>query len=403
MSLRSVLAAAASLFLAAACAPTFEVRHELAKGQPVWEATRFTGKRTPPASVDPNECPSLFLLLRQVEPGHRALSDPQGKGMRLFGEQPGAIVPALELAENPLPQALSSLPFTKAMTGALVAGYLKQPMGEVKVSAKDVKTFAKELARTNLALLQDRKNDSDPESAKRLQRLRAFHSRQPRVSIEAFLVEYYTAYYNGNFVDRVGGKLSRPSIGLKLTNELIAGALHVGLEAISDWVIVACPNIKAPVVWSHAKPEVEWHTADGNRPTLVRITQKLQMLDPDADPPTAYPRVVETLKDPGTAGITKAKLDAVRLAAGYASDVAGFVSDLVLRTIGAVELGFIVLGKLSIGDNDTFSKLVQTGFDWLFQRGTEIVMATNLYDDTTWRLVASQRGSPGHHARGVEE
>jgi hypothetical protein len=78
-------------------------------------------------------------------------------------------------------------------------------------------------------------------------------------------------------------------------------------------------------------------------------------------------------------GITQKKLDTIRLLSGYAADASGSLSDLITRTFGGVHIGFVIMGKISVGDNDTLAKIVQTTADVTAKRTTEMAVANFLY------------------------
>ncbi|RKF48652.1 hypothetical protein BCY88_21000 [Paraburkholderia fungorum] len=55
------------------------------------------------------------------------------------------------------------------------------------------------------------------------------------------VVEYESYYYNGNFVDRFGTKLQKPTLSLTVSDQEMSGALTAFLEAIADDIFSATP------------------------------------------------------------------------------------------------------------------------------------------------------------------
>ncbi|MFL9866145.1 hypothetical protein PQR67_18360 [Paraburkholderia fungorum] len=55
------------------------------------------------------------------------------------------------------------------------------------------------------------------------------------------VVEYESYYYNGNFVDRFGTKLQKPTLSLTVSDQEMSGALTAFLEAIADELFSTTP------------------------------------------------------------------------------------------------------------------------------------------------------------------
>jgi hypothetical protein len=333
------------------------------------------------------ECRNLYLLVDQVLPERAGiLLEDRAQVFRpgyirdaiAYGRAPANAERRhlLELSEarNPLPEDLASLTFTKVVVETFISAYMRTRGENVVVTPKEVRKF------TEVALAMNFAPYRGKGAPTHLRRLRAF-TQGRQLTWEGVARTYFNAYFLGRFIDRTGGKLSRPTIGLKVTNETITGALAVALEAISDFVILACEEIKAPVVFTKESGVETWQTAESHKPTLVTVTQHL--LGQTDQPPTyEYLRVVELVKDTPP-GISLVKLEQIRAASAYASDLAAAVSDLIVRSIGGVGPSLVLFGKFSIGDNDTLAKVVQTGIGWLFARATEMFVATELYGAKT--------------------
>ncbi len=360
------------------CAPKLSLRDDLFQGQPLWESLLFVSKETTATAKQglliAADAPGLYLLAEQVLPGDKALAVPEQKLdiLEPFSEKGLFTV----RDRSPLPSEIAALSVTKAYVNALVAAYLGLPLAETRLTVEDFREFGATVLRSNFALYQSKGNkrlDS------RLQKLRAFLD-DNKLTLEGVTYTYFAAYYQGKFVDRTGGTLSKPKLGLKITNETITAAIVVGLEALGDYATITAKDIKNPVVWVEKEGKQVFQNAKNLKPTLVSVTQKLSGKTID-DPTVRMDFVVEPLQtDEAKPGITERKLEVIRLVSGYASDAAAASSDLIIRTFGGIHIGFVLLGKVSVGDNDTLAKIGQTIVDTTTERIAEMTVATYFYD-----------------------
>jgi hypothetical protein len=211
----------------------------------------------------------------------------------------------------------------------------------------------------------------------------------PKITWDGIAFHYFAAYYKGEFIDRTGGKLSKPDIGKKISNETITSALTVGIESIYDFAVLSASKgpedliIKAPIVFSGDAGKEQFQTADHNKPTLAVLSQKLLG---QQGPIKEWPYVVERVKNNDKVGISPAKIKVIRWASGVAGDGAGSLSDLIMRTFGGINLGVTfgggLLGKVSIGDDDTLAKIVATTVESVAHRGSELFVGHMLYGIT---------------------
>jgi hypothetical protein len=159
------------------------------------------------------------------------------------------------------------------------------------------------------------------------------------------------------------------------------------MESITDFAVLAQSTdargnfIKAPIIYTGAAGTPKFQTAGGKRPTLVSITQKLKGKK-TTDPIETWTYVVEPLVANDAAGISHAKLKLIKLASGAASDGAEGLSSLIMRSFGGVDIGFVVLGKISIGDNETLARIVETVVGNLAIRSSEMAVSHGLYEAT---------------------
>ncbi len=55
---------------------------------------------------------------------------------------------------------------------------------------------------------------------------------------------------------------------------------------------------------------------------------------------------------------------------------------MIVRTFGGIDIGFVIVGRVSVGDNDTLAKIVETIVGVTVQRGSEMFTSHVLYDVT---------------------
>lgn len=181
-----------------------------------------------------------------------------------------------------------------------------------------------------------------------------------RTPLDEAAVAYIDAYYHGNFVDRMSSSISKPNLSLKLpvalsiTDADIAAAETVLLEFVADAVD------PTPVMGDTASAgdDTTFYPGGvkgaGARPTA---------LDRLAD----YEKLPDDLN---ARGINTQNVWILRYLANGASDGAATVGGLIANTPGGISFGLGVLGKVSIGDNQTLSVLVKTAASRLALRLT---------------------------------
>jgi hypothetical protein len=168
-------------------------------------------------------------------------------------------------------------------------------------------------------------------------------------------IAYFEAYYKGQFTDRMGTTLDKPQISSTVPDSEIVAAETVLLEFLIDLID------PTPVMGSDAQGSVTKSTIfyPGNSTSV----------------PTAYssnPGVyVQIPAGSATAcGITAQNVWVLRDLANGASGQAAAVGGLVANTPGGISIGLGVLGKISIGDNQTLSVMVKTAASRVALRAT---------------------------------
>jgi hypothetical protein len=157
-------------------------------------------------------------------------------------------------------------------------------------------------------------------------------------AVSSRTISYESAYFKGQFVDRFGTSLPKPTLALTVTDQEIAAVLMAFIESLADDLFSTTP------VW--IDDNGNYYPGDNlNKPTFLMF--------PGAPDPV-------NLVDSGC-GMTKLKIDALVYLSGKASTWAAGETGFVLGSFGGVSGGPVfVLGKLSIGDNKTLQTVAQT-------------------------------------------
>jgi len=173
------------------------------------------------------------------------------------------------------------------------------------------------------------------------------------LTLDKAFVEYLKAYYKGNFVDRMGTRLDKPQISSTVPDSEIVAAETVLLEFIFDLAD------NTPVMGDaddESKANTFYPGGTGDKPTAL-TTELAKYIKIPAGSPTAC-------------GITTQNYWVLRDLANAASGQAAAVGGLVANTPGGISIGLGVLGKISIGDNQTLSVMVKTAASRLALRVT---------------------------------
>lgn len=176
---------------------------------------------------------------------------------------------------------------------------------------------------------------------------------------------YFTAYYSGKFYDRLGQSISKPTISLTVSDAEIAGALSFLIEYTVDLidptpVLGTDPTpVDPPGVGAAPAAATQGTTYypgnNTNKPTVL----------------TAYGNsIYMQIPASSTCGWNKVNAASLGYVASAAGDEAGAASGLVSGSFGGIEIGLGVLGKLSLGDNQTLATLVKTAASRLAERAT---------------------------------
>ncbi len=295
--------------------PSFSVRKDFYNNAPVWESKLFEspakpssrdlkawrgGDGTDPraaiaalAKVSPSSAPGLYVLLKQVDPTDSeglliddASRDAQVNAALNAGPAVAAVSPKLMalktvpgevktkalkiVAANPepLPTMLRDDPIVRRYVLSLGVSHYNARLQSLSLLA-DVEPPAPHIMKDETFTLKQMRDTSEKMATVNLELVRPPTARAKAASLSTLdatkpenikwdwvAFEYFAAYYKGKFVDRGGGKLSKPELGKKIGNETIVNALTVGLESIADFAVLAGSIaggdqvIRAPIVYS---------------------------------------------------------------------------------------------------------------------------------------------------------
>ena len=173
---------------------------------------------------------------------------------------------------------------------------------------------------------------------------------------DKLLQQYLVVYFQGSFVDRAGRAIAKPAVkDGTVSNDTITGFATVILEAVNDCFY------DVPVYFEMKGSDRRWLTPTGREPTYARLARM-----PDGTYDIARAVDIVNVKD-----ITTAELEAIQFLAGVASEESKAVSGLVFRFLGGGELSVVLGAHLSVGNNETLAKLLDTFFEVTSYRTTE--------------------------------
>jgi hypothetical protein len=224
-------------------------------------------------------------------------------------------------------------------------------------------------------------------------------TKSANVSFGHFLAGYVGAYANGTFVDRDGAPLSKPTIDKSthtISNDTITAFVTVVSEAIVDNFFYRHRDcLPFPIVLGDDAGKPAWLTVGGGMPTLARVLG-LSPTTTGAQIPAELKGIVEkaTAGDE-VSGIGPKKLKIIRLGGGVAGDEGKLIAGWLLRNFGGFHFGQFVLGKWSIGDNETVARVAEATVDLLAKRTAQAVASQALYaakfpDGLQWIVDSSE-------------
>jgi hypothetical protein len=398
--------------MSSALTPDLDIREHVFASQPIWEALdspraldgdqkskQPQDQKVGLATLD-RDNPAIAVLWKQAF-GVSDLKAAKEKspdksvsaaavdvsGLKTKGPNTTDIaVASSDIDNGPLPPGVAKTAVVQSFIKALTVshhnalGRIKgkevvgpDPLLNGKLSMHDFWEFNQELARSLPAVFQTDAKSSVKAAAAAKDNI----CKTGELRWYCLFLSYFVDYYNGKFADRNGSLLSKPKLGMTISNETITGTATAFLEATYDWAIIASRGkLKVPVVFTGelSGKDVKWVTPTDKQPSFARAVLAIMESDKEIKP------WVEPLNTSGGVGISKLKLCGIRYVGGVTSDAAQSLSGAIVRLFGGADLGFVVLGKFSVGDNDTLAKLVDTFVEVTSRRVSEGFLTNLLYD-----------------------
>ncbi len=191
---------------------------------------------------------------------------------------------------------------------------------------------------------------SDP---KRVEGRLTMESNSGQLTQEQVLITYYKEYFDNNYVNRYGVKLAKPGVSASfsngklngsINNDTITGLITVFFEAVLDF------NERVPVNPKDYDPN--------NQPTGMK------------DFPNLVIKGVEDKTKPN--GLDKLHWEIIHYASSATASGAQALTGLIIKSIGGTNLGFVAAyAKISIGDNTTLNKMIDTALELTLRRDSE--------------------------------
>jgi hypothetical protein len=161
---------------------------------------------------------------------------------------------------------------------------------------------------------------------------------------------YYSAYYQGKFIDYFAHSVDAPKASLTIGDAEIASAVGVFVEALLDEVL-------QPTVWQDLDGKY-YPGGVANKagpPTYLSFSNKKPV-------PIAFAIT--------GCGMNVPKASALGYLAQTFATAASAETSLSIKTAGGIEVGLGVLGKLNVGDNNTLTTVLQSVLPQLIKRLT---------------------------------
>jgi hypothetical protein len=246
------------------------------------------------------------------------------------------------------------------------------------LSQSQVKSFANKLFVSGLRPTFNSSGTMSPSStvnrAAEVNRAGTLPADQPSTTTASItdtsIAAYFAAFYEGKFVDRLGQPVQKPQISingipiaLTITDAQITAAETVLIEYIAD-LIDPTPVLGDAETEAQISPSTKFYPAGT---TAV---------------PTAYTTKLGHYQFIPAQGCGLTRQNAVILSdvSNSAADSAGAVSGLVAQSAGGITIGLGILGKISIGDNQTLGTIIKTAAS---RFGARITLASSYWIMTT--------------------
>jgi hypothetical protein len=230
--------------------------------------------------------------------------------------------------QEPLPKFLADDPMISKVVSAAYESLSSKQMKTIKVSKEDAERLIMTVGQNFGA------RGNNEQRAERGEGKEAFRI------IERYLLWYYCDDVNG-FVDREGTVYKTPEFKGSIGNDVITAVVGIVIEGIFDGLL------DVPVYVEGEGENKTYQTKDGREPSVHRLKRAGE----------------ETIVADGQDGIDKYELTAIRYLSSLAADQSRLVSGAVYRMFGGLEIGFLVGGDFSFGDNETLATVLDTTFE----------------------------------------
>jgi hypothetical protein len=172
------------------------------------------------------------------------------------------------------------------------------------------------------------------------------------------LIAYLKAYYDGDFYDRMSTAITKPQLPTSIKS--------LSNFSVPDSEIVAAETVLLEFLIDTIDPTPVMGNKDGH-PSGTTYYPGASSNEPTALA-TSYAGYV--VLQPDGCGINLKNVWVLKDIANAASDQAAAVGGLIANTPGGISIGLGILGKISIGDNQTLSALVKAAASELALRAT---------------------------------
>lgn len=321
------------------------LRDNLILGEEIWKAA--PGIVPLDAAGVGGEFPGLCRVAQQV-----------------LGENSCAAMALYESEPNPLPDALAHTAYMEKLVRALLEASRGHGDTRVSVSQGELEEFA--------SAVVDEVGALAIAPSVQLDAIRLADAGTPTIGV--LMLAYLRAYYEGEFVDRNGSLYSKPELGNKIGNDTISAVVSVVLEAFFDYAFRTPIYFEATTVYVDSRAEGGVDDAGAWFLPVKRPEQRKDYFTKEGRVPTVavfMTSAEEPVVGDGAKGVTKEEFKLARRVAGMAGDKSKGAAGLVVRSFGSLEVQFMIGGDFTFGDNDTFSKIVETTFEVSARRSTE--------------------------------
>lgn len=181
---------------------------------------------------------------------------------------------------------------------------------------------------------------------------------------------YFVDYYEGNFYDRLGTNVTKPTISAQIPDSDIASALTIVIEYLIDLIdptpILVDQDVDSTTHQFSSATHFYPQKPAGASQSTDSAPKASQPAANAAGPPVHEPEALKTglanykVIPKSGCGVTTANVMVLYDAANAAGDSVSAVSGLVSQSWGGWGFSFLGFLKFSLGDNQTLGVIVKT-------------------------------------------